>query len=230
LERVFVSWSGGKDGCLALHRAKAGGMDVCYLANTVDEDGRRSRSHGISSAVIRRQAEALGIPVFQQPTGQDDYEEKFVGMLKYFKSRGIGGGVFGDIDFTDHREWNERVCASAGMIPYLPLWQEDQRRLVGEFIDAGYVAVVVTVKASILGKEFLGRRLDRKLLADIAGLGRGITPCGEAGEFHTLVIDGPLFNQRLEITKSEKVTHGEHHFLEIMATELKDKEAAEHAT
>ncbi len=223
MERVFASWSGGKDGCLALHRARAAGLDVRYLANTVTEDGQRSRSHGMAAEVIRRQAEALGIPIFQQPTGQDDYEARFVEMLKFFKTRGITGGVFGDIDFNAHREWIERVCASAGMTPHLPLWLEDQRKLAEEFIDAGYVAVVVAVKAEILGEEYLGRRLDRPFLDELAGLNRGITPCGEAGEFHTLVLDGPLFHKRLDITRSRKETRGDRHFLEILGVELKTK-------
>jgi diphthine-ammonia ligase len=224
MERVFASWSGGKDCCLALHRARAAGLDVRYLANTITADGQRSCSHGMAAGVIRRQAEAIGIPIFQQPTGKDDYEVKFVEMLRFFKSQGITGGVFGDIDFNAHREWIERVCTSAGMTPHLPLWLEDQRKLVEEFIDAGYTAIVVAVKAEILGEEYLGRRLDRLFLDELAGLGRGITPCGEAGEFHTLVLDGPLFRERLEITQSEKVTRGDHHFLEILGTTLKSKQ------
>jgi diphthine-ammonia ligase len=227
MERVFASWSGGKDCCLALHRAKAAGLDVRYLANTVTEDGQRSCSHGMAAGVIRRQAEALGIPIFQQPTGKDDYEARFVEMLRFFRTQGITGGVFGDIDFNAHREWIERVCAGAGMNPHLPLWLQDQRRLVEEFIDAGYIAVVVAVKAEILGEEYLGRQLDRAFLDELAGLGRGITPCGEAGEFHTLVLDGPLFRKRLEITESQKVTRGEHHFLEILELEMKDKATAD---
>jgi len=226
MERVFASWSGGKDCCLALHRARLSGLDVCYLANTVTADGQRSCSHGMAAGVIKKQAEALGIPIFQQPTGKDDYEARFVEMLKFFQTQGITGGVFGDIDFNAHREWIERVCASAGMTPHLPLWLEDQRRLVEEFIDLGYVAVVVAVKAEILGEEFLGRKLDRQFLDELAGLNRGITPCGEAGEFHTLVLDGPLFKKRLEITASEKVTRGDHHFLEILGVEIKNKETA----
>jgi len=226
MERVFASWSGGKDCCLALHRARLSGLDVCYLANTVTADGQRSCSHGMAAGVIKKQAEALGIPIFQQPTGKDDYEARFVEMLKFFQTQGITGGVFGDIDFNAHREWIERVCASAGMTPHLPLWLEDQRKLVEEFIDAGYVTVVVAVKAEILGEEFLGRRLDRRFLDDLAGLHRGITPCGEAGEFHTLVLDGPLFKKRLEIIESRKETRGDHHFLEILGVEIKNKETA----
>ncbi len=224
--RVFTSWSGGKDCCLALHRAKTGGMDIRYLANMVTEDGQRSCSHGISAAVIKKQAEALGIPIAQRPTTRDTYEAEFIKMLRDFKREGIEGGVFGDIDFSPHREWIERVCKGAGITPHLLLWQESQKKLMEEFIDAGFQAVVVAVKAELLGEEALGRTVDRKFLAYLAELDKGITPCGEAGEYHTLVIDGPLFQKRLEITESEKVTRGDHHFLEILKIKLKAKEPA----
>lgn len=222
--KVFSSWSGGKDCSLALYRAKKDGMDVRYLLNTVTQDGMRSCSHGMSAMVIRRQADALGIPIIQRPTTGDNYETVFVDALKKFKQEGIEGGVFGDIDFNPHREWIERVCGGAGISPYLPLWLEDQKKLMEEFIDAGFIAKVVAVKADILGKDVLGRTVDRAFLAYLAGLNRNITPCGEAGEFHTLVINGPIFQQSLEITAFEKVTRGEHHFLEITGLELKAKQ------
>ena len=220
MQKAFTSWSGGKDCCLALHRAKASGLDIRYLANMVTGDGQRSCSHGISAAVIKKQAEALGISIMQQTTTSDNYEAVFVKTLKEFKQQGIDVGVFGDIDFSPHREWIEKVCAAAGITPRLPLWQEDQAKLMEEFIDAGFKAVVVAVKAELLGKEALGRIVDREFLSYIAGLNKGITPCGEAGEFHTLVVDGPLFQKRLEIIETENVTRGDHHFLEILKTEL----------
>jgi diphthine-ammonia ligase len=223
MQRIFVSWSGGKDGCLALYRAKCSGMDVRSLANMVSEDGRRSRSHGIRAAVIKRQAEALRIRIVQQRTVDSDYEAMFVTMLQRFKEEGIGGGVFGDIDFLPHREWVENTCQKAGVAAYLPLWNENQSKLMEEFIDAGFKAVVVTVKAELLGKDALGRVVDREFMAYLARLDRGITPCGEAGEYHTLVIDGPIFKNRLEIIKSQKITRGEYHFLEILETGLKAK-------
>jgi diphthine-ammonia ligase len=223
MSRIFVSWSGGKDGCLALYRAKSGGMEVGYLANMVSEDGQRSRSHGIRAAVIKKQAEALGIPIVQQLTADENYETSFVAMLKEFKREGITGGVFGDIDFTPHREWVENVCRQAGLTAYLPLWNESQKKLIEEFIDAGFKAVVVAVKAELLEKEVLGRIIDREFLTFLTRVNKGITPCGEDGEYHTLVVDGPIFNKRLEIVRSEKITRGEHHFLEIMETRLKAK-------
>jgi diphthine-ammonia ligase len=220
MTKVFTSWSGGKDCCLALNRALAAGLDVRYLANTVSADGQRSCSHGISAEVIRKQSKALGIPIVQQPTTGDNYRAEFVKMLQAFKQEGIEGGVFGDIDFNAHREWIEGVCRETGITPHLPLWLEDQTVLMEEFIDAGFIAVVVAVKAGLLGEETLGKRIDRGFLAS---LGKDITPCGEAGEYHTLVIDGPIFKKRLEITASQKVTRRDHHFLEILGTELKAK-------
>jgi diphthine-ammonia ligase len=219
--KVFASWSGGKDCCLALNRALARGLDVCYLANTVSADGQRSCSHGIAAEVIRTQAEAMGIPIIQQPTTGDNYRSEFVKMLHAFRQEGIEGGVFGDIDFNAHREWIDGVCRETGITPYLPLWLEDQHQLMEEFIDAGFIAVVVAVKAELLGRDRLGKIIDRSF---IASLGQDITPCGEAGEYHSLVIDGPIFKKRLEITGSRKVTRGDHHFLEIIGTKLKARQ------
>lgn len=223
MSKAFASWSGGKDCCLSLYRAQKAGMDVCYLANMVTADGQRSCSHGINAAVIKKQAEALGIPIAQRRTTGENYEAQFIQLLRDFKQGGIESGVFGDIDFSPHREWIERICAAAAINPRLPLWQEDQTKLMQEFIGAGFKAVVVAVKADLLGKDELGRVIDKEFLAYIAGLNKGITPCGEAGEFHSLVIDGPLFQKRLEIQKSENVTRGEHHFLEITEVALKAK-------
>jgi uncharacterized protein (TIGR00290 family) len=223
MEKVFTSWSGGKDCCLALHRAVNKGLSVRYLANMVTGDGQRSCSHGMSAAVIKKQAEALGIPIIQKPTTNDTYEAVFTATIKELRRQGITGGVFGDIDFNPHREWIERICANAGIKPYLPLWQENQENLMEEFIHAGYKTVVVAVKADILGKEALGMTVDREFLGYLKGLNKNITPCGEAGEYHTLVIDGPLFKKKLVISESEKVTKGEHHFLEIRKTGFQPK-------
>ncbi len=222
-EKVFASWSGGKDGCLALYRAMKQGKDVRFLANTVSEDGKRSRSHGVRASVIKKQAEAMGIPIVQQPTADDDYEARFIEMIEGFKREGVTGGVFGDIDFNAHREWIERVCKKAGVTPYLPLWLEDQSKLMEEFIGAGFKSVVIAVKSEFFGQEALGRVVDKEFLDYLKGMGRGVTVCGEAGEYHTLVIDGPIFKKRLAIAKSEKVTRGEHHFLEILEMETLDK-------
>jgi diphthine-ammonia ligase len=223
MEKVFASWSGGKDCCLSLHRATKSGMDVRYLVNMVTADGKRSCSHGMSAAVVKKQAEALGINIVQKPTTNDNYADVFTATLKELHQDGVTGGVFGDIDFNPHREWIDNICAPAGITPHLPLWLEDQTKLMEEFIGAGYKAVVVAVRSDLLGKEALGRIIDKEFLKYIKGLNKGITPCGEAGEFHSLVIDGPLFKKRIVIKESEKVTRGDHHFLEITKIEFAAK-------
>ncbi len=225
MTRVFVSWSGGKDGCLAGYRALARGMEVACLANMVSADGLRSRSHGIAAGIIAAQAQALGIPIVQQRTADDTYEAEFHKMLLAMKEGGVTGGVFGDIDFEPHREWVTRVCREAGLDCYLPLWEDDQTRLVEEFIGAGFVSVVVAARGEFFGPEVLGRKVDGAFLADLKELGetKDVTPCGEAGEYHTLVVDGPIFKKRLEITESRNIERDGIHFLEITGTRLKDK-------
>ena len=109
MQKVFVSWSGGKDCCLAAYLAASEGLKVSYLANTVSEDGQRSRSHGIPAELIRMQSKAMGIPILQQPVSSDGYETSFKSMIRSLKEKGIEGGVFGDIDFNAHREWIDRV-------------------------------------------------------------------------------------------------------------------------
>jgi diphthine-ammonia ligase len=225
MPQVFASWSGGKDCCLACHRAIASGLEVRYLANTITEDGQRSRSHGISAEVIRTQSQAIGIPVIQRRTSKEAYEAEFIKMLNILKQDGIEGGVFGDIDFNAHREWIDRVCRQADITPYLPLWEESQDKLMDEFINLGFEAVVVAARADLFGEEVLGQSIDRDFLAHLKELGRAkaITPCGEAGEYHTLVIDGPLFQKRLEIQKTRKVLREGRHFLDILSTSILSK-------
>lgn len=222
---VFCSWSGGKDCCLALYRAIKKGMTLRYLANTVSEDGHRSRSHGISSAVIRAQSQALGIPVIQRPTTNENYESVFIDMLREFKREGIEGGVFGDIDFDPHREWDEKVCLAADLEPHLPLWNEDQTALVQEFIDAGFESIIITVKAEFFGEDMLGRKVDRYLLSHLGdfAITGDVTPAGEAGEYHTLVVDGPIFQKRLEILESDTIEREGYWYLQVHQTGLKDK-------
>ena len=224
MEQVFVSWSGGKDSCLAAYLATKAGLEVRYLANTVSEDGQLSRSHGLSAEVLKLQAQAIGIPLIQQKTGKNSYEADFKTLLRNLKQEGITGGVFGDIDFNAHREWLDRVCGDVGITPHFPLWLQNQDKIMRDFISLGFETVVVATKADLLGEEWLGRKVDLAFIKDLAGLDKKITPCGEAGEYHTLVIDGPLFQQRLEILEANKVSRDGHWFLEIKKSKLKAKQ------
>ncbi len=225
MNQVFISWSGGKDSCLAGYLATIDGWEVRYLANTVTEDGQRSRSHGLPAEVLQLQSQAMGIPLVQQRTSWDNYEVEFKKMLRAFRQEGIEGGVFGDIDFDAHRQWVERVCQEVDITPHLPLWGENQHKILRDFISLGFEAVVVATKADLFGEEWLGRRVDPDFIKHLDELRKtkDITLCGEAGEYHTLVTDGPLFKKRLEILDTRKVLKDEHWFLEILKTELRTK-------
>ena len=185
-----VSWSGGKDCCLAMHRARAAGLEVRTLLAMFDETGERTRSHAISRAVMQAQADALGLELIAPNAGWTDYEQVFIDALKTLRARGVTDVAFGDIDLAPHREWEEKVCAAAGVRPHLPLWQEDRRALAEEILDLGYRALVVCTDDRWLDASWCGRVYDR---AFIESLPDGVDACGENGEFHTFVTDGPPF-------------------------------------
>lgn len=199
--QALVSWSGGKDSCLALWRARQSGMLIRRLVTALDEAGESSRSHGVPPALIRAQAESLGADMHFYETSWKNYEEKFVATLRASRADGITHAVFGDIDLVPHREWEEKVCAQADIIPSLPLWDEPRRKLVDEFLAAGFKAVVVCVNANYLGEEFCGREFDASFLADLP---ESVDACGENGEFHTFVYDGPAFSHPVAFERAVK--------------------------
>jgi len=222
MEQAFASWSGGKDGCMALHLASAGGLKIRYLLNMVTEDGRTSWSHGMAARWLDMQSKAIGIPLVQKRTTQADYEATFKRTMADFKREGITAGVFGDIDFNAHREWIDRVCAAGSITPHLPLWLMDQNKILKDFVGLGFETIVVAVNAELLGESWVGRVIDRAFISDIKKL-ENVTPCGESGEYHTLVVDGPIFKKRLEVIEAKKVLRDKHWFYEITKCELKDK-------
>lgn len=177
---------------LALHRALAAGHDVRALLAMFDETGERSRSHATPPHLMQAQADALGIPLVMRRAGWADYEAVFALQLQSFAQQGITTGLFGDIDLQPHRDWEEKVCARAGLRAELPLWQEARRSLVDELLAWGYRARVVCVDARFLDASFCGREFDAGFLADLPP---GVDACGENGEFHTFVFDGPRFAQ-----------------------------------
>jgi len=192
----FCSWSGGKDSCLALHRAmKRWGPPQC-LFSMLSEDAEHSRSHGIPRRILQAQAQAMGLPIRLGVASWDDYESVFVGQLREFGDQGLRAGVFGDIDLQEHRDWEEKVCAEANMATLLPLWRENHRGLLDEFIGEGFKALIVTVNTDMAPPSLLGQTLDHDLVSQLAQ--DGIDVSGEAGEFHTLVTDGPDFAEEVD--------------------------------
>jgi diphthine-ammonia ligase len=223
MTKAFISWSGGKDCCLSAYKAMQQGVKIVYLLNMTTQDGQSSCSHGIATQWIRQQSEAMNIPLLQYPTTNDNYQSVFENAMLYLKKQGVTTGVFGDIDFEPHREWIKNVCTPSGITPILPLWNENQNKIVMDFIKLGFKAKVIAIRADLIGKEWLGRVLDKEFLKDMADLNNDITPCGEAGEFHTLVVDGPIFKKRMEIRHAETVKRGEHWFWDIKKMELVGK-------
>lgn len=197
---ALVSWSGGKDSCLALWRARQSGMVIRRLITAMDESGKRSRSHGVPPSVLRSQAAALGVDMQFYGTSWQDYEENFIATLRAARDEGITHAIFGDIDLIQHREWEENVCAAADLTACLPLWNEQRRNLVDEFLALGFKAIVVCVNGRYLGKEFCGREFDQAFLADLPD---GVDACGENGEFHTFVYDGPAFAHRVPFIRGD---------------------------
>jgi uncharacterized protein (TIGR00290 family) len=213
---AFASWSGGKDCMLALYRfQQSENHKIEFLVNMCDADGEHSRSHGLKKNLIKAQSESIGIPVIQQHTSAKEYEQNLKRVITQLKKQGVQQGVFGDIYLKEHRVWIERVCAEMNIEPVFPLWNDDTKMLLKEFIDLGFNALTVSIRENVLPPEWLGRPLDNAFYDDIVGLD-GIDPCAENGEYHTFVYDGPIFNNPVIFKKGSVTSKERHHFLEII--------------
>jgi len=224
---VFVSWSGGKDCCLACYRAIRSGLKVCYLASMINEDTGRLWPHLLTPEVLKMQAQAMGIPMVQQWTTVSEYNNKYKRMLTILKQKGITGGIFGDASIGNqlakkHKEWIESVCQPMSIIPFLPLWNQSRELLLREFIELGFKAVIITTDNDRLGKDWLGRKVDRELLSELK-LRYELSSTGEVGYYHTFVVDGPIFNKQLEILEAEKMIHDGVWYLDVVKCCLKSK-------
>lgn len=212
-DKFFCSWSGGKDSSLALYRAiKAGGTPICLLTMMI-ETGDRSRSHGIPKAVLEEQARCMGIPIRFCSTSWQLYTENFLRELSFFRDLEIQRGVFGDIDIENHRQWVENTCNAEKIIPWLPLWQEERTILLNELIDAGFRAEIVAVKDGVLSPYYLGKTLNEEILEEFKVL--GIDLCGEKGEYHTIITDGPIFKQPLHIRHGKQILRDGYWFSDV---------------
>lgn len=201
----IASWSGGKDSCLALWRAVQSGSRAVGLLNMLDESGGRSRSHGLSPALLKAQAAAIGVPLYTASAAWQTYEREFIAALQRCRRLDVDTVVFGDIDLEEHRAWEEKVCAAAELAPWLPLWQASRLDLVREFVDAGFLARIVVVNTDLMSQNYLGAEFNHALIESM--LADGLDPCGEAGEFHTVVTGGPLFRQPITLREAARQQH-----------------------
>ncbi|HIH36926.1 MAG TPA: diphthine--ammonia ligase, partial [Methanocellales archaeon] len=209
-----------KDSCFACYKTILDGFDVVHLLNFLHEDGNRS-SHGLRAELLSIQSQAIGIPIVQGMTKRNTYEQEFKKIVSSLKQDDIQGIVFGDIYLQEHRDWIKRVCSEIDIRPIFPLWGMDTEKIVLDFIDSGFEAVIVAVKAEILGEEWLGQKVDKNLIEELKE--RKIDPCGESGEYHTFVVDGPLFKRRLKILEGDKVLKDRYWLLDISKYEIIDK-------
>ncbi len=212
MNNFFSSWSGGKDSCLALYSIINEGNKAGKLLTMLREDAEKSRSHGLSQEVLEAQANSLNIPLTTCPTTWDNYEENFINILGELKKEGFENGVFGDIDNIDHRKWVEGVCSQVDMEAYLPLWKKTRQELLDKFINAGFKAMIVSLNKEYLDQKYLGQIITKDLVKEFTDI--GIDPAGENGEYHTVVIDGPIFSYSISIETGEISFHKGYCFLE----------------
>ena len=204
-EPVIFCWSGGKDSALALHALRqAGDVEIRALLTTVSADHDRVCMHGVRRELLHRQAEALGMPVVEvrlasEPSNRE-YEQKMAEALLSFKAQGITRVAFGDIFLEDLKEYRDRQLASIGMTGLYPIWKQSSRSLIERFLRDGFRAVLVCVDLQALPERFVGRDIDGSFLADLPP---GVDPCGENGEYHTFVYEGPIFKQPIPIRRGD---------------------------
>lgn len=214
MKKVIATWSGGKDSCLAAYKAIQDGCTLSFLANTVSVQYKRVRFHGIKDSLIQLQADCIGVPLLQKETTAEHYFQEFTENLRKGMSGDIEGIVFGDIHLDECFGNAKDMCKELGVSLIEPLWHRKQTDILEELIELGFEAIVVSAQAGILGLEWIGRKIDKSFIRDIHAL-KFVDACGENGEFHTFVINGPIFKHKIEILQSAPILRDNFWFLDI---------------
>ena len=220
VQPIVFGWSGGKDSALALYALRSEPMiRVDALLTTVTDQYNRISMHGVRQDLLAIQAAAIGLPLTEAriPPGasNDVYEKAFAAALGPYRARGVKSVAFGDLFLADIRAYRERQLAALGMTGLFPLWGLDTTALAHEFIAMGFRAVLVCVDAARLDASFAGRAFDHDLLRDLPP---GIDPCGENGEFHTFVTDGPIFASPVACATGAVVLRDGYVFCDLVPT------------
>jgi uncharacterized protein (TIGR00290 family) len=199
---VLFSWSGGKDSAMALHALLRCDpeFEVVALLTTVTEGYERISMHGVCNELLHRQAESIGLPVEEvripPQCANHIYEARMTDAVLRFRKRGVLHVAFGDIFLEDLRAYRENKLLRADMTALFPLWKVDTHELVTRFLKNGFRAIAVCVDPRRLDKSFAGRELDAAFFRELPP---GVDPCGENGEFHTFVFDGPIFKAPIPV-------------------------------
>lgn len=207
IEKVLFTWSGGKDSAMALYELKVmHSYEIMALLTIVTEDYGRISMHGVRSILLEQQAESLGLPVekiyITMNSSNEEYEAKMRSNLIHYQSRGVSSVVFGDIFLEDLRKYREENLSKIGMKGIFPIWRRDTIELAHTFINLGFRAIISCVDSNVLDKMFVGRVFDEQFLSELPS---AVDPCGENGEFHTFVYDGPIFQEMISHTIGEVV-------------------------
>lgn len=221
-EKVVLAWSGGKDSAMALYALlNDGRYEVVSLLTTVCEQYGRISHHGVRVELLRRQASSLGINLHEVNLPQadcslEDYEAVMEKVMLEYKEMGIMTVAFGDIFLQDLREYRERNLAKVGMAAVFPIWHRDTTELVRTFIELGFKAYLTCVDGEKLGKAFAGRPIDEDLIRELPD---SVDPCGENGEYHSFVYDGPIFRRPVYLNVGEVVLRDVRYFADLVPTE-----------
>ncbi len=219
-EKILFAWSGGKDSALALHELLQNQhFEISAILTTVTSQYDRISLHGVRLSLLERQAESVGFPLevvyIPRESSDEEYEEAMAEILQRQRGLGVSAVAFGDIQLEGVREYRERHMADIGMECLFPLWGKDTAVLARSFIRTGFKAVVTCVDTRILDRSFVGRMVDSDFLR---ALPSGVDPCGENGEYHSFVLDGPIFHQPISCTTGAVVARGSFCFCDIVAT------------
>lgn len=213
-KKFVISFSGGKDSVLALYRMVKKGYTPVALLTTLKKDEGESWTHGINHDFLKKVSYSLGIDLIIVECNANEYENEFERKLLVAKKKGASMCVYGDIDIEHHKQWGIDRCKAVGMTAKFPLWQESRENIVQEFIDSGFKATIKKVNLNNLSKDFLGKVLTRELIQEIKK--SGSDACGENGEYHTFVSDGPLFKNPINFKKSKVTLDENYGYLHII--------------
>ena len=206
-EKVLLAWSGGKESAMALYELQRDHRyGVAALLTTVTEDYGRISMHGVQTTLLELQAKCLGLVIekvyITKNSSNEEYEANMRAKLIHYQSRGVSSVVFGDVFLEDVRKYREENLSRIGMKGFFPLWKRDTAELAHTFIDSGFKAVVTCVDSNVLDKMFVGRVFDEQFLSEIPPT---VDPCGENGEFHSFVYEGPIFRKGISHKKGEVI-------------------------
>lgn len=211
--KFAMSYSCGKDSTLALHKMLEQGHEPVCLVVMVDEDAGRSYFHGADYSMLERYSEALALPMITCPAEGATYQSAFEIGLAKAKTMGAETVCFGDIDIGRNRQWEEARCKAAGSIPCFPLWQRGREEIVYELIQLGYKCLIKSVNRTVLPMDLLGTFIDEASVSVMKTA--GIDICGENGEYHTLTVDGPIFQKPLLFQIGDKIRLGNYAVADI---------------